>query len=183
MFTNNVAGLVLFACCAAVANASTLTLDDIDQLSRAKVVQDLTSGASASSGTAPAHLAPSQPAAPAAAPVVHVADKALSRGNPVTFVGAYRDERGSHVLYAFNNAVYDALTGNKLLNGWTAEKVNGFAVTVKYGRESWTETIRSASPAAAPVMSPSIQAINDLGSPLPPPGAMAANMGTPRFGR
>jgi hypothetical protein len=181
MFTNNVAGLVLFASCAA-AHASTLTLDDIDQLSRAKVVHDL-GAASAPAGASSGQASPAQVAAiTAAVPVMHVANKAPSHGAPITFVGAYRDERGSHVLYAYESAVYDALTGKKLLNGWTAEKVNGFVVTVKYGRETWTETIKSASP-AAPIMSPSIQAINDLGSPLPP-GAMANNGGMPApFGR
>jgi hypothetical protein len=75
------------------------------------------------------------------------------------------------VLYAYDSAVYDALTGKKLLNGWVAEKVTGFAVTVRYGRETWTETIRGGS-VASPVamMNPAIQAITDLASPLPPAG-------------
>lgn len=162
---------------AARAEAPKLTVEDVDQLSQAKIVQDLTGGdpkpvAAPHAAAVPAS-APVAPAAPAQKPVRYVAPVI-----PVTFVGAYRDDQGgSFVLYEYSDSVYSARVGEKLLNGWTARKVNGFLVTIEDGAgkhpRTWTETIRAmASPltASAPAgfAGNSLQAIQDLGRPLPP---------------
>ncbi|MEW6346257.1 MAG: hypothetical protein RXR20_00975 [Paraburkholderia sp.] len=176
-----VAVCVLGALCTVGARAETpkLTLDDVDQLSQAKLVHDLTGG-EAKPGSAPQPLPASAAAAPVAEakPVRHI--EPVAPVTPVNFVGAYRDEHGgSFVLYEFNGAVYPARVGEKLLNGWSTRKVDGFLVTVASGAgkgsHTWTEPIRSMTPVLTPVApavfaGSSLQAIRDLGSPLPPAG-------------
>ncbi|MBU6486209.1 MAG: hypothetical protein KGQ57_00100 [Burkholderiales bacterium] len=188
MFLDKALAFLLCSVCVVSARAETphLTLDDIDQLSRAKVVDALKGNppASAPAGATVGAAASTPPVVPAGAagPVSRAsAAKPAAHGDPITFVGAYRDAAGAHVLYEYDGAVYPSLTGRKLLNGWTAEKVAGFVVTVKLGRDTWTETIRGGA-LSAPIASPSLQAINDLGGPLPPGGM--TGLATPiRLGR
>jgi len=180
MYWDKTLAAVVCTLCAFAARAETprLTVEDVDQLSQAKIIQDL-------SGGDPKPVAvPRTPAAPASTPaaaappvVVQKPVRYVAPVTPVTFVGAYRDDQGgSFVLYQYNDAVYTARTGEKLLNGWTARKVNGFLVTVEEGAgknpRTWTEPIRAMTQIVAAVQtgpaSNSLQAIRDLGSPLPP---------------
>jgi hypothetical protein len=166
---------VLITSAVARAESPHLTLDDIDQLSRDKVVQTLKGATNA--GTQPANLAaplpvtPDPMSGPKGVQPKRV-DAFRSRAEPVSFVGAYSDASGSYVLYEIGGGVYPAHLGTKLMNGWTAQKVSGFLVTVSEGKRVWTEPIRGGS-APGVVNTPTLQAINDLGGPLPPPGAMA----------
>ncbi|MFL9995232.1 hypothetical protein PQR34_32455 [Paraburkholderia sediminicola] len=159
-----------------------LTLNDIDELSRNNVVRQLKGSADSPSGSSatPATLgtplptgaefssAPKPPSVKKPAPV-------RSQAEPVTFVGAYSDATGGYVLYEMAGGVYPAHLGTKLMNGWTAEKVSGYLVTVSENKRVWTEPIRGGSSPGA-VNTPTLQAINDLGGPLPPGG-----MATPVF--
>jgi hypothetical protein len=180
MYWNKTLAAVVCTLCAFAVRAETprLTVEDVDQLSQAKIVQDLTGGDPKAVSAPHTAAAPAFTPAPASAPaVVQKPARYVAPVTPVTFVGAWRDDHGgSFVLYQYNDAVYTARTGEKLLNGWTARKVNGFLVTVEDGGgkhpRTWTETIRSMtqSVAAIPmgVASNSLQAIQDLGRPLPP---------------
>ncbi|WP_176060328.1 hypothetical protein [Paraburkholderia sp. BCC1876] len=155
-----------------------LTVDEIDQLSRDRVVRQLKGGADsapqAASGASLGTPLP-VPADPAAAqktgPLKRV-ESPRSRAEPVNFVGAYSDASGGYVLYEMGGGVYPAHLGTKLMNGWTAEKVSGFLVTVSQDRRVWTEPIRGGA-ASGVVNTPTLQAISDLGGPLPPGAAMA----------
>jgi hypothetical protein len=182
MYWDKTLATLVCAVCALAARAETpkLTVEDVDQLSQAKIVQDLTGGApkpaaaaAPQTPTAPVAAVPASAPAPVQKPVRYVAPV-----TPVTFVGAYRDDHGgSFVLYDYSDSVYSARVGEKLLNGWTARKVNGFLVTVEEGAgrhpRTWTEPIRAVTPPVA-VAAPaayagnSLQALRDLGSPLPP---------------
>ncbi|SIO72881.1 hypothetical protein SAMN05444172_9371 [Burkholderia sp. GAS332] len=162
-----------------------LTLDDIDQLSRDKVVRQL-KGTGDGAGGQPGNTAslvaplPSQqdPSLIAKPSPVQRVSATRSHAEPVTFVGAYSDATGGYVLYEMGGGVYPAHLGTKLMNGWTARKVDGFLVTVVEGKRVWTEPIRGgASPGSA--TTPTLQAINDLGGPLPPAGSMAAPIYAP----
>ncbi|MFM0608755.1 hypothetical protein PQR05_29915 [Paraburkholderia sediminicola] len=169
------------------AEAPHLTLDDIDQLSRDKVVRQLKGNVDGAGGQAantqslttplPSTPEPSgSPKQPAVA--ASQATAARSRVEPVTFVGAYSDASGGYVLYEMGGGVYPAHLGTKLMNGWTAKKVDGFLVTVAEGKRVWTEPIRGgAAPGSA--TTPALQMINDLGGPLPPAGPMAAPIYVP----
>lgn len=174
--------------CATAVRAETphLTLDDIDQLSRNKVVKSLTD--SPTGGQQPAAVQPPE-AAPAAAstpaPVPeprHEASRQRSRAEPVTFVGAWRDAAGASVLYEFEGAVYSARVGTKLLNGWTARKVDGFLVTVADGHRTWSEPLRGGSVPSSDTGGP-LQALNDLSGPLPPGGIGSGTQVIVPFGR
>ncbi|CAG4914273.1 hypothetical protein [Paraburkholderia gardini] len=176
MFSNKRLAFLAFSFVAVVAHAETprLTLDDIDQLSRDRVVRELQGKPAGTGGAAPG---PSTMTTPQSAIVAGGPAKSLAprpqkvdtraRSEPVTFVGAFSDASGSNVLYEFNGAVYPAHVGTKLLNGWTARKVDGYFVTVADGKRVWSEPIRGGA-GAQPPASGSLQAINDLGNPLPP---------------
>jgi hypothetical protein len=153
-----------------------LTLDDIDQLSREKVVRQLkgTQEGALTSGSATPLSAP-LPSAPDASQTPKVLPKPVivkSRAEPATFVGAYSDATGGYVLYEMGGGIYTAHLGKKLMNGWIAQKVDGYLVTVAERKRVWTETIRSEA-AAASTSNPALQALNDLSSPLPPAGMMS----------
>lgn len=175
---------------AAHAEVPHLTLDDIDQLSRDKVVRNLKGeGDGASQGAGVSNLSLPVPvpgaAGTAAKPVVvpAVRTEPSRHAERVSFVGAYRDGNGMHVLYEFRNAIYPALVGTDLLNGWKATKVDGYLVTVSDGKgKPWTEPIAggSASPESSP--SPALRALGDLGGPLPPSAAFTP-ISMPRSGQ
>lgn len=74
---------------------------------------------------------------------------------------------GSHVLYDYQGGIYPAQRGEKLLNGWTVTRVDGYQVTVSEGKRTWTEIISAPSAAPQAVDGPAVQAITDLGGPLP----------------
>jgi hypothetical protein len=164
---------------AARAETPHLTLDDIDQLSRDKVVRQLKGtpeGAPVASVPA-TPLSASLPSAPDASQTPKVVPKpaviARSHAEPATFVGAYSDATGGYVLYEMDGGIYTAHLGKKLINGWIAQKVDGYLVTVAEGKRVWTETIRGEAAAASP-SNPALQALNDLSSPLPPAGMMSS---------
>ncbi|WGS55109.1 hypothetical protein LFL96_34730 (plasmid) [Paraburkholderia sp. D15] len=163
------------------ADGPHLSLDDIDQLSRDKVVRQLKSSEDASASSAaipPAGGLPAPlPSMSAPAPVQNVppsrkAESPRSRSEPVVFVGAYDDATGHYVLYESGGGIYPARLGTKLTNGWTAEKVSGYAVTVSEGKHVWTEPIRGGA-ASGGMNTATLQAISDLGGPLPPGGPVA----------
>jgi hypothetical protein len=191
MFSNKTLTALICGFCVVAARAETphLTLDDIDQLSRASVVKNLRGTSEASPVPSASNLNVPQPAiaAPASAPApikaeAKEATRQRMHTDPVNFVGAYRDGTGSYVLYEFDSAVYPARIGAKLLNGWTARKVNGFLVTVVDGRRTWTQPIRGGGVAAA-VGSGPMQALNDLSGPLPPGGINGGAPTTFQIGR
>jgi hypothetical protein len=180
MYWDKTLAAVVCTLCAFAAWAETprLTVEDVDQLSQAKIIQDLSGGDPKPVAVPHTPAAPaSTPAAAAAPVVVQKPVRYVAPVTPVTFVGAYRDDHGgSFVLYQYNDAVFTARTGEKLINGWTARKVNGFLVTVEEGAgkhpRTWTESMRSMTQAVASTpmsgASNSLQAIQDLGRPLPP---------------
>jgi len=190
MYWNKTLAGVVCMLCALAARAETpkLTIEEVDQMSQAKIVQDLTgTGGGTKPSPAPVATSVQAPApAPASTPVVvQKPVRSVAPEIPVTFVGAYRDDHsGSFVLYEYNDAVYTARVGEKLLNGWTARKVDGFMVTVASGAgmggHTWTVPIRpmtqavtlAGSTATTGYAGTSLQAIRDLGSPLPPGGAI-----------
>jgi len=164
-----------------MAHADTphLTLDDIDQLSRDKVVRQLKGapeGAPVGSSP-PAALSATLPPPPDASQAPKVVPKAAviarSHAEPATFVGAYSDATGGYVLYEMGGGIYTAHLGKKLINGWIAQKVDGYLVTVAEGKHVWTEPIRSEATAAT-TSNPALQALTDLSSPLPPAGMMSS---------
>lgn len=180
MFFNKRFGLVGAMLTATLAHAQTsppaggLTLDQVDTASRAQLLKEL-------SGVAPAPASlPSAPVVAPPPPVERPARKAAesaTRSVPVTFVGSFTDVDGTHVLYEFDGAVYSAGLGARLLNGWIARKVTGFVVTVADGRREISIPIRSAAPAPLINAGP-IQALGDLGGPLPPGGIFGGNAAT-----
>lgn len=182
MFCNKVAWQVAASLCAlglaslAHADEKHLTLDDIDGLARQKLVDSMRKtegGQPAAQGvglSAPLTAQPPAPpeGAPSAAPKVVKRPSAPVRMTPpVRFVGAYSDMSGSHVLYDYQGGIYPAQRGEKLLNGWTVTRVDGYQVTVSEGKRTWTEVISAPSTAAQVVDGPAVQAITDLGGPLP----------------
>jgi hypothetical protein len=174
---------VLLMSTAAYADSSMprLSIDDIDQLARDKVVRQLKSGDQPASQPQAAVPAPVSPPKADPAPVpVHVEERA----EPVHFVGAFGDATGSNVLYEYRGAVYPAHVGEKLLNGWSVKKVDGYQVSVSYGKRTWTEPITGGSPQRDPgPMSGGggpLRSLVDLGAPLPPglmPGPAASPLG------
>jgi hypothetical protein len=184
MFSNKtaMAGLLALGLIAGVhAQEKHLTLDDIDGMARQNLVDSMRKGtaqtqsqsappmAAAAPPTAAPPVVASEPAPPPKRPVLKaaVSEKQVV---PVSFIGAYSDLSGSYVLYDFQGAIYPARQGAVLLNGWTVTHVDGYRVSVEYGKRKWTEVISTPVMVAHAVDVPSIQAINDLGSPLPPPG-------------
>jgi hypothetical protein len=182
MFFNKVACQVAASLCvlslASIAHADEkhLTLDDIDGLARQKLVDSMrkTDGVQAAAQgvglNAPLSVQP--PAAPESArsvapTVVKRASAPVRTTVPVKFVGAYSDMSGSHVLYDYQGGIYPAQRGEKLLNGWTVTRVDGYQVTVAEGKRTWTEVISAPLTAPHVVDGPAVQAITDLGGPLP----------------
>lgn len=181
MFFNKTASEVAaFLCVLSLANFAHadekhLTLDDIDGLARQKLVDSMrkTEGGQPGQGVGlNVPLTAQPPAAPEGAP--SSAPKVVKRPSvpartttPVRFVGAYSDMSGSHVLYDYQGGIYPAQRGEKLLNGWTVTRVDGYQVTVSEGKRTWTEIISAPSTAPQAVDGPAVQAITDLGGPLP----------------
>ncbi|TDN59094.1 hypothetical protein [Paraburkholderia sp. BL10I2N1] len=147
-----------------------LSLDDIDQMSRARIARQMSGESAGVQGPSASTMSAPQPAIAASAPMPTkvVAAPVVKAAEPVNFVGAYADASGSYVLYSYRNAVYPARIGTKLLNGWSTKKVDGYLVTVSDGKRSWTEPITSAS-ATVSSNSP-LRSLVDLGGPLPPGG-------------
>lgn len=153
-----------------------LTLGEIDRLARNRVASSLRGAEGASQPVAV--TAPVKPAA--ALPSVRPGPSTLvpgyaprARTEPVSFFGAYTDSGGQHVLYQYNDAVYDARVGEKLLNGWTARAVTGQVVTVAQGRHTWSVAMKGDAVTPAPVATPGMVSggaplLGDLSRPLPP---------------
>lgn len=153
-----------------------LTLGEIDRLARNKVASSLRGAEGASQPVAVA--APVKPAT--ALPPVRPGPSTLvpgyvplARTEPVSFFGAYTDSGGQHVLYQYNDAVYNARVGEKLLNGWTARSVTGQVLTVAQGRHTWSVAMKGDAVTPAPVATPGIVSggaplLGDLSRPLPP---------------
>lgn len=147
-----------------------LTLNDVDRMARERVAQYLRSGDGASAASAPA-AAPKTPAPPVTPTPVPVArpSVAAERTEPVSFVGGFSDTQGQHVLYEYNGAVYQARVGQPLLNGWVASKINGFVVTVSFGRRTWTVPMSAGSPPVPRAgLATATNLLGDLSAPLPP---------------
>jgi len=153
-----------------------LTLDDIDQLARQKIVDSMKKAPDGNtSQQAAPMLGASLPAAPPPAQAAEAPKPAprrvapVTHSVPVTFLGAFSDSTGSYVLYDYMGAIYPGRQGTKLLNGWTVSRIDGYQVTVTEGKRSWSQVIvAQAVPVAEPsAPSSSMQALNDLNSPLP----------------
>ncbi|MEZ2354177.1 hypothetical protein [Caballeronia sp. RCC_10] len=186
---------------AAISQESHLTLDDIDKLARAKLVDSMRGpqggqggqGGSAAPGNGVGLASPlgaptpaSVTAAPPAAPKVERRPSAPpKRVIPATFVGAYSHMSGCYVLYDYQGTTYTARQGSRLLNGWTVASIDGFTVNLADGKHKWTETI--VAPADAPAValpdSPAVRAITDLSSPLPPGGVSSTASTFVPFGK
>jgi hypothetical protein len=179
MFFNKVAWQVVASLCVlglglAHADEKHLTLDDIDGLARQKLVDSMRKtegGQPAAQGVGlNAPLTTQPPATPDGTPptVPKVVKRApVKTATPIKFVGAYSDMSGSHVLYDYQGGIYPAQRGEKLLNGWTVTRVDGYQVTVSEGKRTWTEVISTPSTSPTVVDGPAVQAITDLGGPLP----------------
>lgn len=190
-------GALMFVASAAISQESHLTLDDIDKLARAKLVDSMRGGQGGQSGQAapssgvglssPLGAAPAPVAGPApAAPKVERRPLTLVRRViPATFVGAYSDMSGSYVLYDYQGTTYTARQGSRLLNGWTVASIDGFTVNLVDGKRKWTETIAAPAdvPAVAVPDSPAVRAITDLSSPLPPGGVSSTASTFVPFGK
>jgi hypothetical protein len=154
------------------AGASHLSIDDADKATRSQLLRQLVG---AGSPAAPANPVPVTAPVPAAPVTIHKAVAKRARAEPVRFVGAFSDMSGASVLYEYRGASYPAHVGTKLLNGWTAIRVDGFVVTVTEGSgkgaRTWTETIVGGTPPEAQPQSGSttgLRRLTDLGAPLPP---------------
>ncbi|MBN3754308.1 hypothetical protein G3N95_15250 [Paraburkholderia sp. Tr-20389] len=181
MYSNNTARIVaasLFALCVAStahADEKHLTLGDIDGLARQNLVNSMrkTDGAQAPAQGVSLNGSLATPLAnPVAAPVViPKASKPSSppapRAAPVTFVGAYSDMTGAHVLYDYQGGVYSAARGERLINGWVVTRVDGYHISVSEGKRTWTEVISTTSASLPMLDVPAVRAITDLGGPLP----------------
>jgi hypothetical protein len=165
----------------ALADEKHLTLDDIDGLARQHLVDSMRKSEATSQPQSSSLNAPLPSAVAPATPVVAVTPPVVAKPKrevppvkqvpAVTFVGAYADTSGSHhVLYDYQGGIYPARAGETLLNGWTVGRVDGFNVTVSYGKRTWTEVISTPAAPVAVADSGPIQAITDLGGPLPPGG-------------
>ncbi|WP_156992558.1 hypothetical protein [Paraburkholderia oxyphila] len=146
---------------------SHLTLRDIDNLARNKLTRSLRGDADTptASGTSVMFKPPAPVASTLAPPVQAYVPR--ERTTPVSFVGGYVDDRGQHVLYEYNGAVYPARVGEKLLNGWVARGVDGLWVTVAQGKHTWRVPMsgRSQDSSSSSVASGGV--LGDLSSPLP----------------
>ena len=157
-----------------------LTLRDIDDLARSKLTRALRGDGDALASSAAVTL--KTPAPVESAPAVVVRPYVpRARTSPVTFVGAYADGSGQHVLYDYNGAVYPARLGEKLLNGWTARRVDGLSVTVADGKRTWSVAMSSNAQDSSSSTLMTGAALGDLSSPLPPGVSMAQPVSS--FGR
>jgi hypothetical protein len=166
----------------AVAGDTHLTLHDIDELARSKLTRALRGDGDTPASGATVTLKTPVPAGPAPVPAPVVQPFVpRERTTPVTFVGAYSDSAGQHVLYQFNGAVYPARVGEKLLNGWVARRVDGLSVVVAQGKHTWSVPMSGGAPESTGSTFVAGSALGDLSSPLPP----GANIAQPisSFGR
>jgi hypothetical protein len=149
-----------------------LTLRDIDDLARSKLTRALRGDGDAPASSAAVTLKTSVPSesAPAVAVRPFVPH---TRTQDVSFVGAYTDGSGQHVLYEYHEAVYPARVGEKLLNGWVARRVDGLSVTVAEGKRTWSVPMSSTAPERSNSTFMTGSALGDLSSPLPPGVSMA----------
>lgn len=165
-----------------VTGDSHLTLHDIDELARSKLTRALRGDGDTPASGAAVTLKTPVPAstAPVPSPVVQPFVP-RERTTPVTFVGAYSDALGQHVLYQFNGAVYPARVGEKLLNGWVARRVDGLSVVVAQGKRTWSVPMSGGAQESTGSTFVAGSALGDLSSPLPP----GANIAQPisSFGR
>ncbi|MDR5884110.1 hypothetical protein [Caballeronia sp. LZ032] len=193
----------MFVAGAAISQESHLTLDDIDKLARAKLVDSMRGpqggqggqGGPAAPGNGVGLASPLGAPTPAPVPVTAAATAAPKverrvsapprRVIPATFVGAYSDMSGTYVLYDYQGTTYTARQGSRLLNGWTVASIDGFTVNLADGKQKWTETI--VAPADVPAVprqdSPAVRAITDLSSPLPPGGVSSTASTFVPFGK
>ncbi|MCP3724683.1 hypothetical protein M3I53_16380 [Paraburkholderia sp. CNPSo 3272] len=157
-----------------------LTLRDIDDLARSKLTRALRGDGDAPASSAAVTL--KTPAPVESAPAVVVRPYVpRARTSPVTFVGAFADGSGQHVLYDYNGAVYPARLGEKLLNGWIARRVDGLSVTVADGKRTWSVPMSGNSQESSASTFVTGAALGDLSSPLPPGVNMAQPVSS--FGR
>lgn len=151
-----------------------LSIDDIDQLARANVARSLGGGAQGFGMLPPGANSQLQPGIAAnggaTEPPPKPADKAprtpRAHAEPVSFLGAFNDEAGAHVLYTFRGAIYPARVGATLLNGWSVKSVDGYSVMVAEGGRTWKEPILGVAPTQSPATN-AVRSLIDLGSPLP----------------
>lgn len=165
-----------------VTGDSHLTLHDIDELARSKLTRALRGDGDTPASGAAVTLKTPVPAstAPVPSPVVQPFVP-RERTTPVTFVGAYSDALGQHVLYQFNGAVYPARVGEKLLNGWVARRVDGLSVVVAQGKRTWSVPMSGGTQESTGSPYITSSALGDLSSPLPPGVSLAQPIA--RFGR
>lgn len=147
-----------------------LTLGEIDQLARSKVVSALR-GTHDAGAPAAARAPGGADGLPPTAAGKPPAFRPRAHTDPVNFVGAFSDAQGQHVLYQYKGAVYPARVGEKLLNGWVARRFDGQTVTVAQGRRTWT--VAMSGDATAITTPGTALLLGDLASPLPV-GMMAA---------
>ncbi|WP_321936233.1 hypothetical protein [Paraburkholderia sp. J8-2] len=157
-----------------------LTLRDIDDLARSKLTRTLRGDGDAPASGAAVTLKTPAPVDNAPAVVVRPYVPPV-RTSAVSFVGAYTESSGQHVLYEYNGAVYPARVGEKLLNGWVARRVDGLSVTVAEGKRTWSVPMSSNAPASSNSTLITGSALGDLSSPLPPGVSMAQPVSS--FGR
>ncbi|MFP3708512.1 hypothetical protein SB783_31320 [Paraburkholderia sp. SIMBA_009] len=152
----------------------------MDELARGRITRALRGDGDAPASSAAVTLKTPVPAASAPAPVVQPFVP-RERTTPVTFVGAYSDSGGQHVLYQYNGAVYPARVGEKLLNGWVARRVDGLSVTVAQGKHTWSVPMSAGAQETTGSSFVAGSALGDLSSPLP----QGVNMAQPisSFGR
>ncbi|MGF6637106.1 hypothetical protein [Paraburkholderia tuberum] len=192
MFSSNsgrfAAASALVLCIAGLAHADEkhLTLDDIDGLARQNLVNSMRKADGAQPPAGGVALSAPLLTAPAPVATATIVAKSPKRSDtparkviPVSFVGAYSDYAGPHVLYEYQGGVYAAGRGEKLLNGWVVTHVDGYRVTVAEGKRTWSDVISQPAGAGSTGDGPAIQAITDLGGPLP----MATNIGAFGGGR
>ncbi|MCA7889407.1 hypothetical protein LGM58_40190 [Burkholderia contaminans] len=168
------AGVGLAASAHAGPVAGTLSIDDIDQLARANIARQLGGGASGVGMLPPGAMSQPQPGIVASGVTADALPKPVEKpprqprahAEPISFLGAFNDETGAHVLYSFRDAIYPARVGATLLNGWSVKGVDGYAVTVAEGKRTWKEPIRGVTPIQSPAMN-AVRSLVDLGSPLP----------------
>ena len=146
---------------------SHLTLRDIDNLARNKLTRSLRGDVETPAASNPAvSLKSPVPVASTPAPPVQPYVP-RERTTPVSFVGGYVDDKGQHVLYEYNGAVYPARVGEKLLNGWIARGVDGLWVTVAQGKHTSRVPMSGGSQDTSGSTVAAGGALGDLSSPLP----------------
>lgn len=153
-----------------------LSIDDIDQLARANVVRSLGGTAPGAGMLPPGAMSQPQPGIAASGVAANAEPKPIEKPlraarahvEPVSFLGAFNDESGAHVLYSYRDAIYPARVGATLLNGWSVKGVDGYAVTVAEGKRTWKEPIRGVAPIQMSPATAAVRSLVDMNSPLPP---------------